>query len=341
MKATIRDIAEATGLSTATVDRALHNRKTVSPTARQRVLIAARDLGYLAEEGAVAMPSRPAHLEFIIPVGTNAFLADLAADLAAVSEKLPLVASCKIHPLDSMEPEEMVAAAANVSTRTMGLGVVAVDHPTTREVLGDLCQAGTRVVTIATDIPGVPRAAYVGVDNRAAGRTAGLMLGRLLGSAAAKVAVLLGSRFYRGHEEREMGFLSVVKHEFPSIAIVDTIEVHDRSAESYVHAAELLRKFPDIGGIYSIGGGRSGISSALMECGRSKEVVFICHELAQATRKLLLEGVCDVVIDQSSRSLAEQTVISLLGSLASSAPYLEKRFIEPRIIMRENIPPRY
>jgi LacI family transcriptional regulator, galactose operon repressor len=36
--------------------------------------------------------------------------------------------------------------------------------------------------------------------------------------------------------------------------------------------------------------------------------------------------------------MAEQATIQLLGSLASSAPYLTKKFIEPRVITRENIP---
>jgi LacI family transcriptional regulator len=55
------------------------------------------------------------------------------------------------------------------------------------------------------------------------------------------------------------------------------------------------------------------------------------------------EGCCvddlvDVVIDQNARLTAEQAVIRLLGSIASSAPYLTKKFIEPRLIFRENIP---
>ena len=34
----------------------------------------------------------------------------------------------------------------------------------------------------------------------------------------------------------------------------------------------------------------------------------------------------------------EQSVIRLLGSIASSAPYLTKKFIEPRLIFKENVP---
>ena len=44
------------------------------------------------------------------------------------------------------------------------------------------------------------------------------------------------------------------------------------------------------------------------------------------------------MIDQNARLIAEQSVIRLLGSIASSAPYLTKKFVEPRLIFKENIP---
>jgi LacI family transcriptional regulator len=75
MKATLSDIAETAGLSTATVDRALNNRAGVSAVNRQRVIEAAKQLGYLPVADAVTLPSRPAHLEFFFPIGRNDFMA--------------------------------------------------------------------------------------------------------------------------------------------------------------------------------------------------------------------------------------------------------------------------
>jgi LacI family transcriptional regulator len=66
--------------------------------------------------------------------------------------------------------------------------------------------------------------------------------------------------------------------------------------------------------------------------------VFICHDLTRETRGYLVDDLCDVVIDQNARLIAEQSVIRLLGSSASSAPYLTKKFIEPRLIFKENVP---
>ena len=97
MRATVTDIARNCALSTATVDRVLNNRGGVSATNRQRVLQAAKQLGYLPTLDAVTLPSRPAHIEFFLPVGANSFIADLAQHIVDFAARLPLVASCRIH----------------------------------------------------------------------------------------------------------------------------------------------------------------------------------------------------------------------------------------------------
>lgn len=66
----------------------------------------------------------------------------------------------------------------------------------------------------------------------------------------------------------------------------------------------------------------------------------VVHDLTDVTRRMLADDVIDVVIDQNARLTGEQAVIRLLGSIASTAPFLTLKYIEPRIILRENIPAR-
>ncbi|OCJ14453.1 LacI family transcriptional regulator [Rhizobium sp. AC44/96] len=338
MKATILDIASASGLSTATVDRVLNNRAGVSATNRQRVLDAARQLGYLAVTDQVALPSKPAHLEFLIPGGSNTFMDNLVHNIEDFSSRLPLVASCKIHRLQDISPNEMLNAIEKISLRTSAVGVIAPDHPKTRNAMRELSEAGVRLVTIASDIPSVPRASYIGIDNRVAGRTAALLMGRLSAHRKGKVALFIGSRSYRGHEEREMGFRSVITEDFPHLSVGQPIEINDEPEASYGAASSLLTDPGDLVGIYCVGAGRSGIVRALKSAKLQAKPLFICHDLTEETRRYLLDELVDAVIDQNARLMAEQSVIGMLGTLASAAPYLTRKFIEPRIILRENIP---
>lgn len=338
MKATISNIAEGAGLSTATVDRVLNNRVGVRAANRQRVMEAAKQLGYLPLADSVALPSKPAHLEFFLPIAGNAFMADLAKHIEDYAGRLPLVASCKIHNLQSISPNALQAAVNKLSLRANGVGVVAVDHPKTRNILRQISEAGIRLVTLLSDVPAAQRSAYVGIDNRLAGRAAALLMGRLLGERSGSLAMLVGSRSYRGHEEREMGFRSVLSEEFPNLRVNSATEINDEPEASYSATMRVLQAEPQLLGIYCVGAGRSGIVKALEEAKLKKKPVFICHDLTEATRRYLVDDLVDLVIDQNARLMAEQSVIRLLGSIAASVPYLTIKFIEPRLIFKENIP---
>ena len=200
MKATVSDIARNCGLSTATVDRVLNNRPGASAANRQRVMEAAKQLGYLPVADQVTLPSKPANLEFFLPIGSNAFMQDLARHIEDYASRLPLVASCRIHNLAGIAPNALQTAVESLSLRANGVGVIAIDHPRTRNILRDIVDAGIRLVTLVSDIPAAPRSAYVGIDNRVAGRTAALLMGRFLGGREGHLAMVVGSRSSRGHE---------------------------------------------------------------------------------------------------------------------------------------------
>ncbi|MEM1287099.1 MAG: LacI family DNA-binding transcriptional regulator [Pseudomonadota bacterium] len=338
MKATIRDIASLSGVSTATVDRVLNRRAGVKPTNRHKVLQAAKHLRYLTEEDSLTMPARPARLEFFVPVGSNAFLAELCDQIVSICDQLPLVHDCLIHRLDNSKPEHLIEALDAVSLSTDGIGLVALDEPRVRAATTRLASAGVSVVTIVSDLPSATRANYVGIDNAVAGRTAGQMMGMMLNPDRPNVSLFVGSHKYRGHQEREVGFRDVLLERAPWAQLGVPVETQDDAKIGYAEAARLLQTDQSIGGIYVAGGGRSGVIEAIADYACATRPILFCHDLTEATRKALLDGLIDVVIDQNTRGLAEQSVIHLLGALAATDPFPVKKLIEPRIITRQNIP---
>jgi LacI family transcriptional regulator len=322
------------------VDRVLNRRAGVSAANRQRVMRAARELGYLPSEGMVPLPSRPAHLEFFIPFVTNGFMRELVSGLSDFAASLPLVASCRVTALDGISPDSLVAALERVSLQTSGVGLVAIDHPRTRHAIKGLCDSGIRVVTIASDVLSTPRSAYVGVDNLVAGRTAALILGRMAGLAQGTVGLFLGSRAFHGHREREIGFRALLEEQFPRLAILPPVETGEDSARSRVAMTELLRTRADLAGVYCVGAGRTGIAEAIRAGRRERRPFVVMHDLTESTRLWLAEDVIDAVIDQNARFVAEQAIIRLLGSIATQSPLLSQKNVEPRIILRENVPVR-
>ncbi|MBT8423570.1 MAG: LacI family DNA-binding transcriptional regulator, partial [Silicimonas sp.] len=293
-KTTIADIGKLAGLSSATVDRALNGRAGVSPANRQRVLQAAKELGYLPSEGTVHLPSRPAHLEFLIPFGQNAFMRDVTNSITEFAARLPLVATCNIIPLNGIDPEDLVGGLESMSLRTEGVGLIAIDHPKTRHAIRQLVDSGVRVVTIASDVLSTTRSAYVGVDNRIAGRTAAQLMGLMAGQASGSVALFVGSRAFHGHQERESGFRSFLQEHCPQLKILSVIETGEDSKRSRALATGILNSTEDLVGMYCVGAGRKGIVDALDGRTSGQRPFVIMHDLTDNSQLWLTNDLIDV-----------------------------------------------
>jgi LacI family transcriptional regulator len=338
-RATIVEIARAAGVSTATVDRTLNNRPGVKPRTRSQVIDAAIRLGYLPEHRDAALPRAGAAvgIDFVLPGGTNTFLKVLAGQLAAQAAARLGDAEIRVHRIDDFDPGALARKLAELKGRSQAIGVLPLDHPLVREAIREVVAGGVPVLTMVSDISNVSRLGYVGIDNRAAGRLAGHLLGRLMRPEGREVALFAGSLSYRGHEEREMGFRHLLAEEYPELAIVELREVRDDAERAFAEAKALLAAYPRLAGVYNIGGGNRGIARALEEAGRAREVTFIGHELTEFTRRLLVTGTVDAVIDQNPRVEARDAVDWLVAAARGTpAPALPP--IRIQAIFKENIP---
>ncbi|HEX6015848.1 MAG TPA: LacI family DNA-binding transcriptional regulator [Geminicoccaceae bacterium] len=337
MRRTIVDVARAAGVSTATVDRVLNGRDGVRALTRDRVIAAARETGYLAVASAAVPTRERLQLDFVLQSGPNTFMDLLAGHLAGVGAARAAEADVRVHRVDGFSPEILAATLRELRPASAGVGIIALDHPIVREAIREAAANGLPVLTMVSDVANVPRVGYVGIDNRAAGRLAGHLLGRFVPGSAGEVALFAGSLRYRGHEEREMGFRHILADEFPKLRIVELREVRDDLERGYDEAKGLLAAHPGLRGIYSIGAGNHGIARALEEAGRGGEVVFIGHEITEHTRRFLLAGTMDAVIDQNPRVEAREAVDRLLRA-ARGQPDPDPAAVRIHAIFRENIP---
>jgi LacI family transcriptional regulator len=336
----IREVAEQASVSTATVDRVLNRRNGVRAATVERVLKAALELGYVQEaEVDAARPTKPSRVVFLLPSGTNRFLSLLGRQIAAADE---VMARYNVRPqvehVDSFKPELLARQLAALGRAADGIAFMAIEHPAVREAVDELAERGVPTVTLISDIANSRRAAYLGLDNRAAGRTAAVLLSRFIGTQSGTVAMIAGSRSYRAHEEREMGFLHFFEELAPEMTVTGLREGLDDEARNYRHTRTLIAQHPDLAGIYNIGGAPEGVARALKETARERGIVFVGHGLTPRTRALLLDGTMDVVITQSPR----QTIGACAGVFANlrqgvdamhgiARPHIE-------IVLRENLP---
>ena len=339
-RATIEDVADAAGVSVATVDRVLNGRAAVRPKTVERVEKAIRLLNYQSDRLAARLArAKEYRFCFILPEGSNAYMT-LLAD--AVREEALRMAQEKVvidlRHTDVFSAEVLGQTLDQISGLYDGVAAVALDHPRVRESINALCERGVAVVTLVSDVPGSRRTHYVGIDNAAAGRTAATLMGRYLAGRTGKVGLIAGSLSLRDHVERQFGFEQVMLHEYSGLTLLPVREGRDDWQIVQGVAAQLLHDHPDLIGLYNVGAGTRGIVAALEAAGRQRKVVYIAHELTDESRRALIDGTIDIVINQDAGHEV-RSAIRVLMSRADRSPIVEAmERIRIDIYVRDNIP---
>lgn len=340
LRMTLVDVAREAGVSLATVDRVLNGRPGVREPTVTRVKAAIDKLGYRPDP----IASRLAHggsfrFCFILPTGTNTFMTNLGE---AVREASSLIAGQRafidIHHTDVFDPEALATALEAIDERYHGVSVVALDHPRVRAAIDDLVARGIAVATLVSDVPTSKRQWYVGIDHTAAGRTAGTLMGRFAGGRAGPVGVIAGSLSLRDHVERQFGFAQIVSDEYPHLRILPTRVGRDDRELTRVAAQAILAEHPDLVGLYNIGAGNQGVADALEEAGRTREVILIGHDLTVHTRRLLLLGIMDAIINQDPGHQARSAARLLLAHCTGEPIVAAQERIRIDIFLRDNLP---
>src|SRR6516225_1924274 len=337
---TLKDIAREAGVSLATVDRVLHNRPGVRPDTVRRVKDAIERNAFQPHVAAAELArGRARRFAFVMPSGPNLFMQQIQSYLGEMSAWLSARRlAVEMVATDVFDAAVLASALEALVGEYDGVAVVALDHPGVRAAINDLVDGGARVVTLVSDVPSSRRHHYVGIDNIAAGRTAGALVGRLVGPRPGKIAIVAGSQGLRDHAERIFGFNQVMASEFPELDVLPVLEGRDEDERSEQLMTRLLDKHPDIVGLYNVGAGTQGVAKALSDSGRDKQVVFVGHDVTVLTRKLLLQGVMDAAISQNPGHEARAAVRVLLA-LARGEPILsEQEKIRIDIVMRDNLP---
>jgi LacI family transcriptional regulator len=335
-KTTITDVANAAQVSIATVDRVLNGRGGVKPERARRVLEWARKLKI--DRALEDLPMRWLRIAVLLQNPSNPYHGNLKngfqmAQRAYEAQRI----MCLPTYFDSLEPAAVARTIRRAAERADGLVTCIFDHPRITAALREVSKK-VPVVTVASDIPASGRLAYVGSDNRVAGRVAGELMGRFLGPQGGQVLVVTGMHDYIGHEERESGFRAVLGSRFATCEVVATVESQEQPERTEKLAREAFKKFPNLRGIYNISVGSRGIANALRALGKAGKAVHISHEMTDIHRELLTDGLMDAVLDQNPQMEALRA-IQLLLHYNRRVPDTEVPLETPvAIYLRENLP---
>jgi LacI family transcriptional regulator len=157
---------------------------------------------------------------------------------------------------------------------------------------------------------------YAGLDNWKVGRTAGWALNNICVKPG-RLGIMVGSHRYRCQETNESGLRSYMRENAPSFELLEPmITFEDRHVAAEL-TRDLLRREPDIAGIFISGGGLTGVIDVLRESGRSKDIVAVGYELTTETRSALIDGTLNLVISHPVDKLATILVDAMASAVTS------------------------
>ena len=175
--ASIEDVARATGVSTATVSRALRGLSSVAEPTRARVQLAAQSLGYVPSAAAVSLASgRTRAVGLVTPHVSRWFFAVCIETIEAVLRTRGFdVLLVILPPGDRVTPgpgevlpPQRPALEADLLRKRVDATIV-LTLPLVPEEVSTLQGLGQPLVYVGNIVPGLPS---FGIDDVAVGRTA-------------------------------------------------------------------------------------------------------------------------------------------------------------------------
>ncbi len=303
---TIPDIARRAGVGTATVDRVLNGRPGVNAETTKKVMQAVADLGTPTVVRGRPRKQQNLRFAYVLPDGHAKFVDLVERRIAQQAgefrhQNITEVTYC----FNADDPESFANELMNMED-CEGIAILAPDLPAIKQAINEKVRAGVHVVTLLSDVAGSMREVYVGPDNRAAGRTAGLLLARMAGDPVKDTLLLLSHATRLSSEiDRRIGFSHIIEEDFTRLHIVRTPDLPLDDEGTYQVLIKFLQTDIDparLAGIYGSGGaGTAGVVRALKELGIEKKQGLVVHDLTDTHQTLLGRGDLAYVLDQDNQ----------------------------------------
>ncbi|MFN3259512.1 MAG: LacI family DNA-binding transcriptional regulator [Pikeienuella sp.] len=336
----MHDIAKAAGVSLATVDRVLNARPGVREETITKVQEAVGRLGYVRDTYAANLArQRQYRFAFVLPEGPGQFAIALESALQeAFGSQFADRTVLKIVRIPSHDPHGIVQILQGLQNIPLdGVALMAPETPQVRDAISRLKESGLAVVALASDLPNTKRDYFIGINSIAAGRTAGLLMGRFA-QGGGEILAATNSMRSRDSLERRLGFEAVIAGEFKGLRVLPSVESFDDPVRMEEIVREVVATRRRLVGVYSMGSGNAAMLRALRRSGRLDDLVVIAHELTPSTRRALEEGEIAAVIAQNVGHLV-RSALRVLRNLCDDRPIFEaQERVRIEIVLRENLP---
>ena len=302
MADTIQQIADKTGGSRGTVDRALNNRGRINPEVADLVKRTAEEMGYVhkARKRQKNAGGRR-KIGIVTQLSGSSFMLEIKRGIQTGKKELEdLGIEVLVKENTSVHEEEQLAAIDELVKEGIGgLALMPVDSEAIREKLNWLTnEKKIPVVTFNSDIVGTKRCCFVGMDNKLSGQTAAGLFG-MMTRGVGKILVITGYFSSMLNNSRVDGFVEEIKKISPKLEIAGVQGSFNNTEEVRKIIENAMMSISGINGIFVVSGGQEGIVEAFKNLGVDQRPYVVIYDQTKKNEKLLKDNVADFLIDQN------------------------------------------
>jgi LacI family transcriptional regulator len=339
-RTTIGQLANASGVSVATVNRVLSGSTGVRADTMARVKLAAEEIGFYGVgslQSRISATKPKYRFGFLLHQPGRAFYQDTARALKAAAEQTAdATVSLQIEFLEDLSPQNTATRMTVLGETCDAIAVVAAVHPLVTQAVLDLQQKGLPVFGLISQLSASGDVHYVGLDNWKVGRTSAWMFDHVC-KKPGKLGILVGNHRYRCQEMNEAGFRSYFREHAPEFILLEPLSTFESSVVSQELTERLIHEHPDLAGLYVAGGGVTGAITALRRLAKPNQIALVGHQLLDVTRQALLDGYMSVAISQPLDISAQCTIAGMLHALRNKNGGNITTILPFEIFTRENI----
>lgn len=340
MRPTTKDLAKAAGVSLATVDRVLNGRSGVRKKTVEAVNEAIGKIGFERNQLAATLARQKGlRFGFALPKDGDEFLAEILKHLND-SQKMGRAEMLEVKSLriDGKDPHKAARSLSRIKADEFdGIAIMASETPQIRDAIHRMRERGIAVIPFVSNQEDGRDENFVGIDNKAAGATAGRLMGRFSGDKKGAIAVLTDTMQARDSLERRLGFDSVINADFANLTVLPSLETYGDAVRTETIINTVFDVHKDLAGIYLMGSEARLALEAITRIQNGHNHIKIAHEKTPSTTAALLTGNLDAVVTQDPGHLVRSAIRKLRARCENRRTLTSQEKIRIEVLLADNL----
>jgi LacI family transcriptional regulator len=333
----IKDIARALGISTGTVDRALHAKPGVNAMTRARVLSMAESLGYRPNLAARYLKSRrQLRISVHLPREIALFWDSLREGIREAAAPFEPALHVDFRSYPSLGEGDIPLFEEALREGTNGLIIAPGNPDALKPHILKAARKDVPVVCVVTDAPETQRLMSVSAEPFTVGAVAGELLSRYQ-PGGGKVAFFTGWLSMQEHAEKLRGFESSLHVSGGTLQLGPVVEAHDDEREGHRRALAVLRAHPDLTSIYVSTVNSLPVLRAAEQEGRLPGLTVVTTDLFPELVERIRAGTIAATVYQRPLSQGRLALQALYQFLLDGTCPTARMHVVPHLVMRSNL----